>query len=225
MEYPKTENLYARDPVTHKVGPENGFRQEAVGQVSRWVVTEKVDGMNMRVVFYPYGVSDDPGEPYLKFYGRTDRAQIPGDLLQHMEETFTVNKLFAAMDYPPEGLDGQEAYKTNVVLFGEGYGPGIQKAGQAYGGEKRFILFDVLVDGKFWLRMSDVQDVGSKLGVPVVPVLCENCDLEETKGVVRTSALQAPCSEHIEGIVARTDPYLFDSRGNRVAFKYKVRDL
>ena len=218
MEYPKTENLYARDPETHKVGPEYGFRQPEVGLISRWLVTEKVDGMNMRVVWAP----ELTGDQQLFFFGRTDRANIPGDLLQHMQATFTEARMREVFSTVAD--DGMLSYPERVILFGEGFGPGIQgAAGQAYGGEKRFILFDVVVNDT-WLRWEDVLDVGCAFGVPTVPVLCESCTLEEAKATVSWSNL-LNSSEHIEGIVARTEPPLFDRRGKRVMFKYKVRDL
>lgn len=216
MEYPKTENLYASNGAqdsTRRSGPEFGFRVPGVGLISKWLVTEKVDGMNMRVVF---SVEED--NIAAEFFGRTDRANIPGDLLKHMQEVFTLDKLVGAFRTCDDQLP------ESVVLFGEGFGPGIQKAGQAYGGEKRFILFDVVVNG-VWLSFADVEDVARKLDIPTVPVLCKSCTLDDAKAVVNVSVLQPRESEHIEGIVGRTDPYLFDQRGNRIAFKYKVRDL
>jgi hypothetical protein len=225
VEYPKTENLYARDPETHKVGPEYGFRQPEVGLISRWLVTEKVDGMNMRVVWRPYPVSEesDPNGELL-FFGRTDRANIPGDLRAHMQAAFTDAQMREVFSIVKAG-DASLTYPDEVILFGEGYGPGIQKAGQAYGGEKRFILFDVVVNGT-WLQWEDVLDVGCALGVPTVPVLCESCTLEEAKTIVaETWSNLLNSSEHVEGIVARTEPPLFDRRGKRIGFKYKVRDL
>lgn len=222
MEYPKTENLYASNGAqdsTRASGPEFGFRQEAVGQISKWLVTEKVDGMNMRVLYQP----NWPKAPMIQFFGRTDRANIPGDLRTHMEQTFTPTALSVAFD-TSDPLDPEPLLPDEVILFGEGFGPGIQKAGQAYGGVKRFILFDVVVNG-VWLSFANVQDIAQKLGIESVPVLCEACDLETAKLSVGHSLLQAPDSEHIEGIVARTDPYLFDGRGKRVMFKYKLRDL
>lgn len=227
MEYPKTENLYAANGAqdsTSRSGPEFGFRVPGVGLISKWLVTEKVDGMNMRVVWRPHPISEK-SDPYgeLLIYGRTDRAQIPGDLAVYMRERFTHLALRKAFDTSDPG-EPEGQYPEEVVLFGEGFGPGIQKAGQAYGGEKRFILFDVVVNG-VWLSFDDVEDVARKLDIPTVPVLCKSCTLDDAKAVVNVSVLQPRESEHIEGIVARTDPYLFDQRGNRITFKYKVRDL
>lgn len=226
MIYPKTENLYASNGAqdgTRARGPEFGLRVPAAMQISRWLVTEKVDGMNMRVVWAP----ELTGDP-VTILGRSDNAQIPKDLLAPMRETFTNEALVKAFGgYATTFTSGESVLvdlPDTVVLFGEGFGPGIQKAGQAYGGVKRFALFDVVVDGH-WLRWSDVEDVAAKLGIPTVPVLARDVDLWEALEYVDASELQAEGSEHIEGIVVRTDPYLFDGRGNRVMFKYKVRDL
>lgn len=229
-EYASIKNLYASNGVQgkeHKRGPEFGFSNPAFGSVTNWLVTEKVDGMNIRVVFKPYGWSDDPGDPDLKFYGRTDKAQLPGDLLTHLQETILVEKLMAAFDYDPNwqlGDDDKYAWQHGVILYGEGYGPGIQKVGHAYGGTKRFILFDVKV-GDAWLDWDDVVDVAQKLGIEVVPLLTRGVDLETAKAFVHDSRLLPEGSAHVEGIVARSEPQLFDKFGQRVMFKYKVRDL
>lgn len=225
MLYPSTKNLYESNKINgpeHKRGPEFGFSSPAFSQIGQWLVTEKVDGMNMRVIWVPE-LSGDP----VTIAGRSDNAQIPAALLEHMRETFTHGALFKAFGGfigTPEGEQRLFDLPEKVVLFGEGFGPGIQKAGQAYGGEKRFILFDVVVAGH-WLAWDDVVDVARKLGVPTVPVLDRGVSLQEAIDSVRRSQLQDPESGHVEGIVVRTDPYLFDGRGNRVVFKYKVRDL
>lgn len=214
MEYPKTENLYASNGEqgkTYKRGPEFGFKAPGVEQISRWLVTEKVDGTNMRVIFEP------AAERVVTIAGRSDRAQIPPDLLRYMEETFTEAKLFEAF------ADDEGIGPSRAVLFGEGFGPGIQKAGSSYGGSKRFILFDVLV-GDWWLNWENVVDVARKLDIPTVPVLAKDVTLEQAKTFIAQSELLPAGSEHIEGIVVRTDPYLFDGRGKRVMFKHKVRD-
>lgn len=225
-EYPKTENLYARDPETHISGPEWGFRMPEVGQVGRWLVLEKVDGMNMRVVYEP---GAEP--PDVHIYGRTDRANIPGDLRDHMGSVFDSDKLWDIFmppsDDPAWGCDCHPVEKApgpnEVILYGEGYGAGIQQGGH-YGPEKRFILFDVRVDGK-WLDWDDVVDVAEKLDIETVPVLARGVDLETAKKYVSYSCLLGHEHEKVEGIILRTDPYLFDWRGNRVMAKYKVRDL
>lgn len=237
-EYPKIENLYASNGEQgsgYRRGPEFGFKLPAVEQISKWLVLEKVDGMNIRVIFQ----AGNGAAPTLRFAGRTDRANLPGDLVEFLQEKFTIDRMIKTFGHTHDEGDMNafgEPVKVwhvpeSVVLFGEGFGPGIQKAGQAYaditGGEKRFILFDALVDGRWWLSFDNVVDVAQKLFVPHVPVLMRDADLDTVDWLVRNrrSRLQLDGGEHVEGVIARTDPYLFDARGNRVMFKHKVRDL
>lgn len=234
-EYPSIQNLYASNGeqgAGHKRGPEFGFSNEAFDMVKHWLVLEKVDGMNIRVVYHPYGISDEIEEGRVDFYGRTERANLPGDLLAHLQSTYTLEKLQAAFYEQLPPLDDESLLKTDyawqnrIVLYLEGFGPGIQK-GADYGGEKRTILYDVLAAEKWWLRWSDVCDVASKLDIPTVPVLHSSMSVEDIieSEIVHASELLPEGSPLIEGLVARTDPYLFDGRGRRVMFKYKVRDL
>jgi hypothetical protein len=213
VEYPKTDNLFNRDPDTHKTPPALGFRAEGVEQIGRWLVTEKIDGMNMRVVWEP----DTLAPPAI--YGRTDRAQIPGDLLALMQATFTHDAMIEAF------RDEADQIPERVVLFGEGFGAGIQSGGH-YGPTKNFALFDVVVNGT-WLKWADVCDVAYKLRVPTVPVLAANATLDYVQALAQVGASTLLVDGHpkVEGIVARTDPYLFTQRGNRVMFKAKVKDL
>lgn len=86
-----------------------------------WHWYEKVDGMNIRVRRTEEGIV---------FGGKTDRAQIPGQLHVFLEDMIERNR----------GL--LLSLPTGTCLYGEGFGGKIQK-GTNYG-EQRFILFDVL---------------------------------------------------------------------------------
>ena len=130
IEYPKIETLYDRNEKTHKVIPSQ-LRLPEFGNIKSWRVTEKIDGTNVRISFTP------PGK--IIFSGRTDNAQMPVKLLDHLLQVFTVDKLSAVF---------QEA-ETEVMLFGEGYGEKIQNGGNYRAGIS-FRLFDVLIGG-WWL--------------------------------------------------------------------------
>lgn len=228
-EYPKTQNLYASNGVNgagHERGPQYGWGHPAYGQIGEWLVLDKLDGMNMRVTFNPYGHDDEPSAPDVRINGRTDKANIPGDLLANIQAWATTDALMAALDYDPAwqlGDDDLYAWQHQAILYGEGIGPGIQgAAGQAYGGDKRFVLFDVKVGYK-WLDWSDVKDIAGKLGIEHA--------LELGRGGLDFAKIIAVAGEEdtgrafVEGGILRTDPYLFDWRGNRIMAKYKVRDL
>ena len=218
MEYPKTENLWVRDPETHVMAPTNGYRHHGFHQVDRWLVLEKVDGMNMRVIFEP------DAEEAVRVLGRTDRAQIPGDLMASIRTWATYTNLGCAfMDIDTEKLP------KSVVLYGEGYGAGIQKGGH-YREDKGFVLFDVLVDGH-WLKWDDVCDVARNLGIETVPVLGRDMSTKDIEGFIEYQIMRPDwraegfMTDQPEGVIARTDPYLFDARGRRIMFKHKVRDV
>jgi hypothetical protein len=133
-----------------------------------------------------------------------------------------------------------------MVVYGEGYGAGIQKGGR-YSPKKQFRAFDVKTfkginehdewGPGLWRRWDDVVDVADALGVKTVPLLSTAATLEDCVARVRDlrSAVAAEESgeeytkpeelPHAEGLVARTDPYLYDSYGHRVFFKLKGRDM
>lgn len=210
-EYPKIETLYDRDKETFTVIP-GAFRWPEFANVCTWLVTEKIDGTNVRVNFDGERVS---------FGGRTDRAQMPVPLLDMLMRTFTVERMRAAL---PDG----------GTLYGEGYGPKIQKGGGNYRPDPGFRLFDVKV-GEWWLRWEDVKAVAHKLGIDTVPMLF---DLRHD-GLPRSeSDLRADIRESIvarqendlggfeaEGIVARAYPELCDRRGRRLMWKLKFSDF
>lgn len=162
MKYPKLETLFTRytkddAPRPCDVSKVNQFTYRscelgALALISyRWNVEEKVDGMNIRVMWDADG---------LRFGGRTDRAQLPAELLGNLQAIFTEGTMQEAF----------ECTDASVMLFGEGYGPGIQKGGQYRKEGQRFCLFDVLM-ATTWLDREAVADVADKLGVGAAPYL------------------------------------------------------
>ena len=112
-----------------------------------------------------------------------------------------------------------------VVLYGEGYGAGIQKGG-GYSPTKKLILFDVLVDGKWWVSWENVKDVAAKLGLDVVPYLGK-MTIESATEFVRVGfkSYLGDRSVDAEGIVGRPLEALFDKKGHRLILKLKTKDF
>lgn len=208
MEYPKIETLYERD---EKFRVMDKLRLPEFAAVGRWLVTEKVDGTNVRVFL------DSDGT--VRFGGRTARAQMPTFLLDYLQRTFTADRFDKAFDLG-----------VTAILFGEGYGPKIQKGGN-YRGDVAFRLFDVLIRGErdWWLNWDNVEDIAEKLGISTVPVLARDVGLEVALGCLRKGsqvALREGGNEVMqEGIVARTDPLLFMRNGHRLMWKLKDKDF
>lgn len=217
MDYPKIETLYDRDEKTHKVT--GRYRLPEFAIPSKWLVTEKIDGTNVRIVLHPPG--EQPGS--VTYGGRTESAQMPVHLVNMLQARFTYEVVSAAFD--PD---------TRAIIYGEGYGPKIQK-GSDYRSDVGFRVFDVVVFGQggrpWWLNFSDVVNVAHNIGADTVPVLAEGVSLAEAVG--RVNLLSAVAREEKqsdttlvqEGIVCRTDPLLFCRTGERLMWKLKVRDL
>jgi RNA ligase len=215
IEYPKIETLFNRDPKTFIVTDE--YRCPEFLAVKKWHVTEKIDGTNVRV-----GIQADGS---LFIGGRTDNAQMPPRLLSYLQTTFPLDKLRACF---PDWTEG-----TEIVLFGEGYGPGIQKSGGNYRKDHpAFRLFDVHVTAKkpLWLEQESVVDIAAKLGIGIAPVYGFDT-LEKCIEYVKEPRASFVSDEDngvgicIEGIVARSVPIMLDRFGNRIIFKLKHRDF
>jgi hypothetical protein len=167
-----------------------------------WLFTEKVDGTNIRIMWDGESVT---------FGGKTDNAQLPGQLVINMQKQFLPEKFEMA------GLP------VGTCLYGEGYGGKIQKAGATYGPEQRFVLFDVMV-GDFWLEREDIEDVGNKVGADVVPQVGMGT-LYDMVTLVSGGIGSQWGDFKAEGLVARPTTELVNRYGERVITKLKTKDF
>lgn len=173
-----------------------------------WIWTEKVDGTNIRVIWDGHKV---------RFGGRTDAAQIPAKLISVLQEKF------------PEELLEEAFGATPAVLYGEGYGAGIQSGG-VYRSDMSFVLFDVKIDS-WWLLRANVEDIAvAKLGIDVVPILWVGT-IEDAIAQVQAGLQSAwrpatrPEQTWAEGLVGVTQAGLLDRGGNRIIVKIKTKDF
>ena len=220
MKYPKIETLYVRSKTDWKVLTDQ-IRCPEFELVRWWLVTDKIDGTNVRVILTPDGD--------VEIRGRTDKAQFNPEVLQTLQDMFPADRVQSAFEQEDEGKWG---LWPTVVLYGEGYGEKIQKGGK-YRKRQSFRLFDVRV-GDWWLNWDDVCDVANKLEIKTVPVVTlltvplTNWDGDITR-FLQSSEVAWQDSKYdcidAEGIVARTDPLLFTRRGDRVMWKLKFKDF
>src|SRR5262245_60086912 len=117
MEYHKIETLYERDEKTHRVIP-GVFKNRTYTLLKEWHWTEKIDGTNIRCIWEPFVQNGEVGRPEsLRFGGKSDNAQMHADLVRWLQENVKAEKL-------------REVFpKDDAVIYGEGYGAGIQKGG------------------------------------------------------------------------------------------------
>lgn len=204
-EYHKIETLYERDEKTHRLIEPLVLKNRVYGVVNPWIFTEKIDGTNIRCIWH---------DGVVTFGGKTDNAQIPAGLVTWLNANVTAEKFVAA--FP-------NLQSEVVVLYGEGYGAGIQKGGGGYGPEKRFILFDVRV-GTWWLSDENVRDVGRKTELDVVPLIGE-MTLAEATEMTRAGFNSKLGAQKSEGLVGRPIETLFDKKGHRLIVKLKTKDF
>ena len=206
MKYPKINTIWKRDENNKFRIIEGDFSKPEFANIQNWLITEKVDGTNIRVK-YENGT--------VRFDGRTDEAQIPSHLIAALQSMFDAHHFEKSLEVLPQ----------KMILYGEGYGPKIQKGGGLYRDDPGFILFDVWVDG-WWLNRESVEDIADKLNIPVVPIL-GIMDWKKASDLVKSNptSIVADQPKIAEGIVARSHPLVLFRDGTPIMWKLKVRDF
>jgi hypothetical protein len=207
IEYNKIDTLYKRDMEGSKKLLEGEFRNPTVEFLKDnvWTFTEKIDGTNIRVYWDGHKV---------QFGGRTERAQIPSDLVNYLNSVFGTNEA--------EQIFEEKFGETEVILFGEGYGPKIQNGG-AYRNDVSFIMFDVLIAGNYQPRES-VEDIAKAFGIDIVPIIFEGT-IQEGVDFVKTNPDSTMGTAKMEGLVGRPKIEMRDRCGKRVIVKIKWEDF
>lgn len=209
-EYHKIKTVFLRDPDTkyktllegQYAIPEFEYLQHNV-----WVLTEKVDGTNICVMWDGNNIT---------FGGKTEKAQIPVHLMNRLNEMF----LSKVTDF----RDIFDADAINVCLYGEGYGAKIEKGGGNYKADGQdFVLFDVRIN-EWWLQRSDVEDIAEKLGIGAVPIIGYTT-LPEMVEKVRKGFMSRWGKFQAEGIVAKPAIELRARNGGRIITKLKWKDF
>jgi hypothetical protein len=219
LEYPKIETLYNRDDKFKVITTDVRFPE--FSYINTWVLTEKVDGTNVRIALHSDGS--------IEYGGRTKDAQMPTFLLSYLQETFTKEKLHAVFE-KPEGF-------PEVVIFGEGYGPKIQKGGN-YSNTVGFRLFDCAIAGEavcgwWWMETDFLDTLATSLqiarvpfcgGIKYLPTSCEDLERLLPNSIV-TIQDKGQGTYLPEGIVARPPVTMFSRNGHRIMWKLKYRDF
>lgn len=207
--YPKMQTLYKRNMDTHKIMP-GVFSRAEFENINEWQLTEKIDGMNIRIEY-----KDDShcNGPLVSFAGRTINAILTDKMLSYLGKNFKC-EIFDEVFF--------EAH--NIMLFGEGYGGGIQKGGGLYREDNGFILFDVYLDG-WWLKRESIENIAYDLGLKCVPII-PGTTIEDAIAYVlsKPQSIITKTEKMAEGVVARSAPLMLFRNGNMMAWKLKVKD-
>ncbi len=210
MKYPKMQTLWKRNEKGRII--EGQYSKDEFPNIRRWLVTEKIDGTNIRVL-----LRDDTVEFGGRNHLQKSMKTIPKFLLDVLEELFTVEKLRKIF---PDG---------NFTLFGEGYGGKIQKGGGLYRDDVSFILFDVVAHDilrDWWLKREDIEEIATKLNIDIVPILPMHSE-EMIIEYVRFKPLSTTANHTkiIEGVIATADPPMLFRDGKPIKFKLKCIDF
>lgn len=244
--YQKINTIFMRDaknvimPYEPFVEPEFEYLRGL-----KWRAEEKIDGTNMRIEVTKEEVLDYTIDPSvlkgvkfnIRIAGKTDNAQIPKNLLKHMQEKYTNEKILGALglkEFIPVSewksnynWDDYSKIPAIYTIYGEGYGEGIQSGGWYIKGGNEFIVFDVKVND-IYLKTEARDEIATKLGAPIVPfkgyfTLDEAIDYVR-KGF-RSVVAESPEVKMAEGLVLRTDLGLRNRMGNRLIVKIKYEDF
>lgn len=223
--YNKIQNLFRRSPEHHGIVPgEFGSPVFEYLKHAKWLVQEKIDGTNVRIIWDGNRVS---------FGGKNtlDPKNLPGRLRSHLEETYGTPEF--------EQVIEQVFGETPVTLYGEGYGHKIQTGADYFPdepeGRNEFIGFDARVDGRY-VSAENTADILNKLGMPMVARMPEPMSIPEVmayliSGIEFAKNHGGPAISHratnkeIEGVVLRSVYPLYDHRGNRVMTKIILSDV
>ena len=210
IQYHKIETVYNRDMDGNKKLIMGDFRSPIVEYLkdNEWIFTEKVDGTNIRVYWDGHKVV---------FGGRTDKAQLHGHLVDRLNQLF--------MGETNEEIFEQNFGESEVHLFGEGYGAGIQTGGDDYIDGKDFILFDVMINGVF-LERKDIEVIAKAFGIDCVPIAPPKT-IDEAIEYVKSEpkSMVGKRIKKMEGVVGTPKQRLLDIFGNRIIVKVKARDF
>lgn len=210
MKYHKIDSVFFRDEKNKRFLVEGQFSRPEFEYLKdvEWSWFEKIDGTNIRVYW----------DEKVTFQGRDHNSQIPADLVNWLNDKFIISEIFEKV--VPD---------MNIILYGEGYGKGIQKAGKSYDPfGVSFILFDVMAldcdDGDLFLSRRNVEGIASELKLEVAPLIFKGT-IQDAIDKVKGGFKSLLGDIDAEGLVGHPTIELHDRRHRRIITKIKTRDF
>lgn len=229
-EYSKINTIFNRDTnniiMLHSgyVRPEVEWLKDCL-----WEATSKIDGTNTSIHLIPTINPEDNSVTYsIEYHGRTEKAVIPLELLQHLQTNYPIEKVMSAF-----GLEQGQPTDPNkpiepYIIYGEGYGRKIQAGGNYIKDGVSFIVFDVRI-GDWWLLRDAMLGIADKLGAPTVPyhgLMTIQQAIDKVKAGFKTCIPNASNPDYLEEGLVLKSPYGLRMRnGERLIVKIKYCDF
>jgi len=187
--------------------------------VGKWIKTEKIDGTNIRIILTK--IEDE----------FIDRDILVGSRKLILNQDDKSSKQY--VDCLKEiNLNKIKEYfkdvKSTIVIYGEGYGAGIQKGG-IYSKDKNFRVFDIRI-GEAYQDFEYVNKVCIDNQLNIVPVFStvdeityKEC-VESLKNFNETLINEGSGGKP-EGLVYKFEPVLLNKYKERLMFKVKFKDF
>lgn len=212
--YTKINTLYKRDSKGKIMLGEYSRPEFEYLHDVKWRAFLKIDGTNMSYYWDGH---------VLEIHGKSENADISPKLRAKMESILTAEKMSEL--FPVKYDEAGNEIPQKVIIYGEGYGVGIQGGGGYNSKENLFRVFDINIDG-WWLEWDDVLDICAKLELETAPYYGE-MTIAEAEEMVKPG-FKCPISEDpeliAEGLVLRPIVQLFNKRGERIMVKIKYKD-
>jgi len=211
--YHKIETLYEFDIKAGKF-KYGTFYNKTVELLKdfQWVYTEKIDGMNLRLIWDGYKLS---------YMGRTDTSEFSKVQKAWIEANIATSMVEQAIE---------QMFKENaIIIFGEFHGNSIN-SGYGYSKEYQFKVFDVLVSisekpiTRKYVSRDIVQSIAADLGFDTVPVIFRGT-IAEAVQYVKDTQKSTFSDATLEGLVGVPVGDMLDSNGERIIVKIKRRDI
>jgi len=184
----------------------------------KWILTEKIDGTNIRIILTKLD-EDGKREIHLGSRKLILNEKDKGSK-QYMDCLKEVN-LHKIREY-------FEDVNSTIIIYGEGYGAGIQKGG-IYSKEKNFRVFDIRI-GKAYQDFEYVKKVCMDNQLNLVPILgdIKEINYHDCKYHLhefKETSIKEGSGGKPEGLVIKFEPVLLNKYGERLIFKIKFKDF
>lgn len=211
IQYPKIRSVYWRDMEGRAKIIQGKYAKDYFEYLANleWIGTEKLDGMNVGLVWDGHKIS---------FQGRTENTNFSKPQIEWLNATFNTHEV--------EEILEQQFGETPGVFYGELVGKGIQACGAKYCEDGyRYAVFDILAND-VWYNRDAVEHFAHAIGAEVAPVIIRGTLQTLVDFVRQRPGAQVTIEDMItEGLVARPKIELKDNKGERIITKIKVRDV